>query len=49
MIKQGYGIMKWPDGTVYQGIWDNNMYSGRGKLYHGKGDVYEGEFVDDVA
>lgn len=48
-IKQGYGIMKWPDGTVYEGLWENNLYNGRGKLYHASGDLYEGEFVDDMA
>lgn len=41
--------MKWPDGTVYEGLWDNNLYNGRGKLYHASGDLYEGEFVDDMA
>jgi hypothetical protein len=48
-IKQGYGIMRWPDGTVYEGLWENNLYNGRGKLYHASGDLYEGEFVDDMA
>jgi len=48
-VKQGYGIMRWPDGTVYEGLWDNNLYNGRGKLYHASGDLYEGEFVDDMA
>ena len=48
-IKQGFGIMRWPDGTVYEGLWMNNLYNGRGKLYHASGDLYEGEFVDDMA
>ncbi len=48
-VKQGYGVMKWPDGTVYEGLWENNLYNGRGKLYHASGDLYEGEFVDDMA
>ena len=48
-IKHGYGIMRWPDGTVYEGLWENNLYNGRGKLYHASGDLYEGEFVDDMA
>ena len=48
-IKQGYGIMRWPDGTVYEGLWENNLYNGRGKLYHASGDLYEGEFVNDMA
>lgn len=41
--------MRWPDGTVYEGLWENNLYNGRGKLYHASGDLYEGEFVDDMA
>lgn len=48
-IKHGFGIMRWPDGTVYEGLWENNLYNGRGKLYHASGDLYEGEFVDDMA
>ena len=48
-VKQGYGIMRWPDGTVYEGLWKSNLYNGRGKLYHASGDLYEGEFVDDMA
>ena len=48
-IKHGYGIMRWPDGTVYEGLWENNLYNGRGKLYHASGDLYEGEFQDDMA
>jgi hypothetical protein len=41
--------MRWPDGTVYEGLWENNLYNGRGKLYHASGDLYEGEFVNDMA
>lgn len=48
-VKHGFGIMRWPDGTVYEGLWENNLYNGRGKLYHASGDLYEGEFVDDMA
>ena len=48
-VKQGYGIMRWPDGTVYEGLWQNDYYNGRGKLYHASGDLYEGEFVNDMA
>ena len=25
--------MKWPDGTIYEGLWENNLYNGRGKLF----------------
>lgn len=41
--------MRWPDGTVYEGLWEKNLYNGRGKLYHASGDLYEGEFIDDMA
>ena len=39
--------MKWPDGTIYEGLWDNNLYNGRGKLWHASGDLYEGDDKSD--
>ena len=45
-MKQGFGVMQWPDGAVYEGLWENNLYNGAGKLKHANGDLYEGEFVD---
>lgn len=48
-VKQGYGSISYPDGTAYEGLWDNNLYNGRGKLYRANGDVYEGEFVNNMA
>ena len=41
--------MRWADGSVYQGFWNNNMYNGRGKINHINGTVYEGLFKDDQA
>jgi hypothetical protein len=41
--------MRWPDETVYEGLRDNNLYNGRGKLYHARGDLYEAEFVNNMA
>ena len=34
--------MRWSDGTVYEGLWDNNMYNGRGKVLNANGNIYEG-------
>ena len=48
-VKQGFGVMRWPDGTVYEGLWENNPYNGAGKLKPANGDFYEGEFVDGMA
>jgi len=41
--------MKWADGTIYEGLWMDNLYNGRGRLHHASGDIYQGEFVDDMA
>jgi len=41
--------MRWHDGSVYEGLWADNLYAGRGKLHHASGDLYEGEFSNDMA
>jgi hypothetical protein len=32
----------WPDGSKYEGQWQNDKANGQGKLVHADGDVYEG-------
>jgi hypothetical protein len=49
IIRQGKGKQVWPDGSIYEGYFVNNMASGTGKLIHPDGDIYDGEWRDDKA
>ena len=48
-IREGRGIQVWPDGSLYEGYWQNNQANGTGRLLHKDGDVYQGEWKDDKA
>ncbi len=41
-FRQGYGVMKWPDGAMYEGTFDFGRANGQGKFTHLKGEIYEG-------
>ena len=30
-VSHGYGVIKWPDGTCYEGNWSNGLKNGHGK------------------
>ena len=44
MIKNGFGIQKWADGSSYVGFWKKDLANGYGVLKFKNGDVYEGQF-----
>jgi len=48
-VREGRGIQHWPDGSVYEGLWERDRANGKGRLVHANGDVYEGQWVDDKA
>ena len=48
-LRHGKGVQNWPDGSKYEGYWENDMANGRGRLIHADGDVYEGQWVNDKA
>jgi len=41
----GFGVMKWPDGKIYEGEFMNDLKHGKGKLVTTEGKVYEGTWV----
>ncbi len=43
----GYGVLRWPDGKVYEGQFENDLKHGQGKLTTPIGDVFQGEWVMD--
>jgi hypothetical protein len=43
-IREGYGIMFFPDGGRYEGNWENGLAHGKGIEYYKNGDRFEGEY-----
>ena len=41
------GVITWPDGSKFEGMFRNNKANGRGRLLHANGEVYEGNWIDD--
>jgi hypothetical protein len=44
--RRGKGEQVWPNGSIYEGYWDDDKANGYGRLLHPNGDVYEGYWVD---
>ena len=47
-MKNGIGIYRWPDGTIYQGEWKDNQMKGLGCIIYLDDRIYEGE-IDNGA
>ena len=45
-IKEGFGIIYYKNGDIYEGEFKNNKLDGIGIYYFKNGDRYEGEFKD---
>lgn len=41
------GIHLWKDGSIFEGMWSQNMANGRGRMIHADSDCYEGEWFND--
>ena len=46
-MREGYGRQIWPDGSIYEGMWNHNMANGSGILIKSNGDLYQGEWVNN--
>jgi len=44
--KHGLGLMRYNDGSVYEGMWKDGFQDGYGKFTFTNGSVYEGEWKD---
>jgi len=40
------GIQIWPNGSVYEGHFKNNLANGKGRLIHADQDIYEGYWLN---
>ena len=48
-LREGFGKLYLPDGSIYKGFFHNNKMEGRGRLLNINGYVYEGEFKNNVS
>lgn len=46
---RGFGTIKFPDGSIYQGQTENGLFNGKGRMTHANGDIYQGQWVDGKA
>lgn len=42
--RSGFGVQYWLNGTFYEGGWDDDSFSGKGRLVYENKNVYVGEF-----
>jgi hypothetical protein len=45
--KHGKGVMKFRNGDIYTGSWENNMINGEGTMVYSNGEKYHGLWVND--
>lgn len=48
-VREGRGVQVWPDGSLYEGYWQDSKANFFGRLLHKDGDIYQGEWLDDKA
>jgi radial spoke head protein 1 len=46
--KEGFGKMKYPNGSVYNGAWTKDQRHGAGSYTYPNGDVYTGRWSNDI-
>ena len=47
--KEGYGQQVFPNGSKYEGFWQNGAFNGNGRYIYETGDYYVGEWKDGKA
>ena len=45
-LRWGRGMQVWPDGSVYEGYWENDHTNGHGRKVYGDGSYYIGSWED---
>ena len=43
-LRQGYGKLKWPDNSYFEGYWKEGKADGRGIFRTSNGELLEGEW-----
>lgn len=47
-IRDGKGVMTWPDKSKYEGQWHADHAHGTGKFVYSNGDIYDGQWKNDM-
>ena len=45
--KHGRGILNWPEGLTYYGLFKMDNINGKGKIITPNGEEYEGDWIDN--
>jgi hypothetical protein len=45
--KDGYGIYRWIDGSIYEGEYQDDLRHGKGRFLWSNGESYEGDYLKD--
>ena len=48
-LREGFGKLYLPDGSIYKGFFHNNKMEGRGRYLNINGYVYDGDFKNDLS
>ena len=48
-VREGYGVQRFMDGSIYEGWFKADKAYGKGRLIHTDGYIYEGDWLDDKA
>lgn len=43
--KHGHGVYRWPDGSQFEGVYEEDLKHGIGKFTHANGKVFEGKWI----
>lgn len=46
--REGFGVMRWTDGSTYEGDWVRGIQHGKGKMSFPDGTIKEGFFENNV-
>lgn len=46
-MREGRGIMVYPNGDIYEGEWKRDKKEGKGEFFDSNGNKYEGEWKND--
>jgi hypothetical protein len=46
-LKDGYGIYRWIDGSIYKGKYQDDLRHGKGRFLWSNGEGYEGDYIKD--
>ena len=47
IVKCGYGVLQWPDGSVFEGYWLNGQAISIGVFKTPKKEIFEGRWIQD--